>query len=91
MTSPHTPGCKWTSVAKVWKAGVKRGGIEFKGIEGVHATTYDTPDEQTVARIRNVLEETAPSVEIWLFVMGIMMPFWVCALIFFGKQIYNKY
>ena len=62
-------------MSKVSKAAVYRGGIGFKQMEGLDATTYYLL-KKTVTRIEDVLRNTVPKVEITIMVLAIMTIIW---------------
>ena len=81
ITSPHTAHCNWIVVDHVVKAAVERGDIGFKETEGLDATTYYQPSEETVLRIRNILQNTYPAVEIAMVVIFCTSPLWLPVLL----------
>jgi len=83
MVIPHTTNFGWTIVSKVSKAAVYRGEIGFKQTEGLDATTYYLPKEETVMRIEDLLRSTYPKVEIAVMVLAFTIIIWG-STIFFG-------
>ncbi len=71
-------------MSKVSKAAVYCGEIRFKQMEGLDATTYYLLKE-TVTRIKDVLRNTFPKVEITIMVLAIMTIIWSPVIYFLFK------